>query len=245
VLAKGALSMVVLGGVMRGLALMIGNPMTVSMLGAVAVSLIAGRVGIRTEEGGAAARLRARWGGGLGAGPALLGALAALALGASLHVVQPTLTIAFATAEALAVAYRDELWLHGIPLAFALRARVPKRHAAAFAVLAGVAPALLLPGSHMEGLLLSLASSAFFVGLWLRTGDAWAPVAGHFAWTWVVEALLSGELLDLVSPSTHLGRGGGASGVFAWVACAGFVALALLSRRGWPPLSEAQLHEEV
>ena len=74
----------------------------------------------------------------------------------------------------------------------------------------------------------SRASGAFFTALWVRGGDAWAPLAAHFVWVWMADSLLAGDLLDLSSGAGRIVHGPGSTGLIAWVAAAGFSALTLL-----------------
>jgi hypothetical protein len=161
---------------------------------------------------------------------------AAIAAGGELAWVAPGATLLFSFAESAAIGYRDELWLHGLPLLFAARAGLPRGAAIAFAAAASVAAIALEPGASVASLALTASSAVWFALLWQRTGDAWAPVAAHLAWAWVSEALLAGELLDLASAQGRIARGLGASGAPAWIATAAFAALAIATALGRLPL---------
>lgn len=231
-IVKGALVVVGLGAVARGLVLVIGNAMTSTMLGAVVVSLVTGRVGVVSEVGGHGAYRRATFALGLGTVAAVLATVAVVVTGAAVAAVELGSTFLFGAAESFAIAYRDELWLHGIPIAFGRRAGVRMRWIGCVAILASVATDALMPGTALDGLVLTASAASCFVVLWLTTGDAWAPVAAHFAWVWLSESLLSGELLDVVSGSGRLARGGAATGAFAWVASGAFLVIAWAIWRG-------------
>lgn len=239
--AKGASLLIALAAVVRVIDALVNNPLSRAAFGAIAVSLVLGWVGSRSEGLGAAARRRATLAAGLVLVPLAAMVAAALVGGGQLYLVRPGLTVVFGAAESLATAYRDELWLHGLVLLYAARGGVRRPLAAVYAVLASAAVLALQPGLGAPGLLLALASTALFVLLWLRTGDAWAPVAAHAAWLWLTESLLSGELLDVVSPAGRVGAGTGASGAPAWAAAALFLALCVLVARGRVPLGPAAL----
>jgi hypothetical protein len=227
VLARGAAYLVVTGAIVSGVRFWVGNPMTGVLIAAMVVSVAAGRAGIVSEAGGRAARRRALLGGGATMVLVLALVSAAMMIGATLLLLSPTTTALFGVAESFAAAYVAELWLHGMSLHFAQRADVPLRWAFPYAVFAGMAPTLLAGGLEPTSLALAAASGAFFTALWLRGGDAWAPLGAHFAWAWSVESLLAGDLFDLSSGAGRLMLGPGSTAPLAWLATLGFAALTL------------------
>ena len=217
-----------LGVTFRAIGALVGNPMTSTVLGAVVVSFVVARAGVENEATTRSSVVRALRAGACSLGVVAVAVMAALVAGGRLQLVFPGTTLVFSLAEAAAVAYRDELWLHGIPLACAWRAGVRGPVAVGYGALASAAVVALEPGATLPGVLLTLASGAFFTVLWQRTRDGWAPIGAHFAWAWGSEALIGGELLDLASPIGRLARGLGASGMLAWIGIAGFLALTCL-----------------
>ena len=227
-LAIGAGALIGIGVALMIVRMVIGNPMSANLLGAIVVALIAGRVGLALDDFTPLARARMIKG---GTGPlvlVLIVVVVALAAGATIDFVPPTGTTLFGIAEGFALAYTAELWLHAVPLHFAKKAGVPLRYAYPYAVLAGMAPLLLIGGFEPTSLVLGAASGAFFVALWVRSKDAWAPIAAHAVWAWSIDSLLVGDLFDLSSAAGRLIHGAGSTGLIAWVAAAGFVALTLL-----------------
>jgi hypothetical protein len=196
-LVEGAVALLALAAIFRGIALAIDNPMTGTFVGAVVVSFVLGRAGVPLAGRSRRALRRASVGSLLAGGAIVAAVFAALPFGARLELVAPSTALVFGTAEALAVAFRDEIWLHGMPLAYAARAGVPRWAAGIFAVAASVAAVALEPGATAVGLFGVAAASALFVILWIRSRDGWAPIAAHFAWAWLAGALLAGELFQL------------------------------------------------
>jgi hypothetical protein len=232
----GAAFLLGIGALQRAAAQFTDNPMTQTMLGAVVVSMVAGRAELPNEGASRGARQRGLRGALLGSIPVVAALAATLAAGGSIEAGAPAAAMFFGVVEAAALAYRDELWLHGMVLAFAMRGGVPKTVAAGYAVSASMAATALLPRADIEGVLLTGAASTLFVALWLRGRDAWAPIAAHFAWAWLVDGALAGDLLDVRFASGRLTHEASARGLPAWVASATFVALALSVLRGIPSL---------
>jgi hypothetical protein len=227
-MAIGALYLVVTGAALEVVGMLVGNPMSATLLGALVVAVIISRARLDAEEHTAGARKRALVAGGATAAVIALVVVVALASGAKLLFVPPAATALFGVAEAFALAYVGELWLHGLPLLFAKRARVSLRYAYPYAVLAGLAPTLLVGGMTPATLVVAAASGAFFTALWVRSGDSWAPIAAHFVFAWGVDSLLAGDLLHLSSAAGRFMHGPGSQGLIAWLGAAGFTALTLL-----------------
>lgn len=238
-LLEGAALVLALGVAFRIIAVVLDNPMTGHLVGAVLVSFLVDRAGVPLAKTPGHLRRAA-----IGASAtALVVALAIAAghlFGTRLGVVRPSFALAFGTAEAFAVAYRDEIWLHGLPLAYAARAGLT-REAIPFAVIAPIATTALEPGATLAGLCGVAATSAFFVALWVRSRDGWAPIAAHFVWAWLVGALLAGELVELTGPGPWM-HGPTSRGALAWLGVVGFaIAAAVVARRGLPKGAAAEV----
>ncbi len=241
VLGVGALYLLVAGAVIEIIGMIFDNPMSATLIGAMAVAVIAARAGIAAEPFTKSSARRALVGGGAAALGLALVTGAAIAAGAQITVVRPSITTFFGAAEGFGLAYAGELWLHGLPLLFAERARIPIRYAYPYAVIAGMAPLWWDAAGSPETLVLAGASGAAFTALWIRTGDAWAPVATHFVFAWGVDSLLAGDWLHLSSAAGRLSHGAGAHGLAAWLLAGVFAALTLLVLLNKLPLSRAQL----
>jgi hypothetical protein len=235
-IAWGALYVVGAAAALRAVLLLVDNPLTSALLGALVVSLMASRAGVRSEGGSAPARKRALYGASMAAAALAMVTVAALIGGGALSGASLSSAMIFGAVEAVALAFRNELWLRGIPLLFAKRAGVSTPVAIAFCVVAGVAAVALEPGARPAGLIMTAASSALFAALWVRGGDAWAPVTAHFVWIWATDSLLAGELLNLET-TAGLTHAPSASGVPAWVAAVAFGLLAALVLRGVVPVA--------
>ena len=242
IVATGCVYLLVAGAAVHGVRMFVQNPMSASMLAALAVVFVAGRAGVISEPGGPAARRRGLRAAAPVAALVVLSALASVVLGASMAVTTPTLSLLFGSAEAVALAFVLEVWLHGLPLEFARRAAVPPILAIGYAVAAGFVAVALDGQVRLAGALLTIASGTFFAGLWFRTRDAWAPVAAHFVWIWLADVVFAGEVIGLGSGAGLLSHAPNAYGPGAWVATAGFSLLSvLLFARGWPALGQATL----
>lgn len=241
VLGIGAVYLLVVAAAMQLIGMLFGNPMSATLIGAMAVAVVASRAGLAGEALTKRATRRAVI---AGAATALLLAavtVAAVAAGAEITAAPPTTTALFGLAEGFALAYVGEVWLHGLPLLFAERARVPLRYAYPYAVMVGLAPMLLDADGAPATLILASASGAAFTALWVRTGDLWAPVAAHFVFAWAVDSLLAGDWLHLSAAAGRLAHGPGSQGLIAWLLAAGFAALTLVVLLNKLPLSRAQI----
>lgn len=237
-LVEGAVALLAIGAILRGLAVAFDNPMTGTFVGAVVVSFAMGRAGVPVASRSSRALRRAGLGAILGTGVIAFAVVAGAPFGARLTAASPSVALVFGTAEALAIAFRDEIWLHGMPLAYAARAGIPPRAAATFAILTPVAAVALEPGATPPGLATVAAASALFVVLWTRSRDGWAPLAAHFTWAWLAGAVLAGELLYLGPPLVH---GAGGRGTIAWLAALGFVVAAVAASRIQMPADGADV----
>jgi hypothetical protein len=230
---RGGLYLVSIGALLRVLHLLIDNPLTHTVLGAVAVSLIATHAGVRYEVFGARAIRRIAWACALVAVVVGASLAAALAGGATIASVPASVAAIYGVAESIALAYTREMWLRGIPMLMARRAGMPVAATLAFAALAGVAAVALEPGTRPAGLVLTGAAGAFFASLWLRGGDPYAPIVGHVLWVWLCDSALAGELFTV--SGLRVTASAGASGLPAWVASAGFcVAAAAVLKNAAP-----------
>jgi len=241
----GAVLVVSLGAVIRGIDGWLSNPMQATVLGAVVVSFAMGRAGVPSARGGARAWRRAVVSAGVVFVILAVAAAGAVAAGGAISVAQPTAAVFFGLIESLFLALRDEVWLHGIPLTFAARARLPLRYGAIFAVLASVAAVALERSATPVGLALVATSSAAFVALWLKGRDAWAPIGAHFAFSFGADALLGGELLAVGPGAGNLTTGPSAHGIIAIVAALGFAAAAAgVPRLPIPQATQEEMEDE-
>jgi len=234
--------LVVTGAVVQIIAQLSNNPVQAGVIGAVAVSLIAARASLPSTPFDRTARNALTRGLLLGAAPALIALVAGLILGGNVTVSSIGGAALFGVVEALTVAYRDELWLVGLPLLFARRARVAEPVAFGYAVVASLAAAALLPGVTLTGLALRGTATALFAALWLRHRTVWAPVAAHFSWYWLANAALAGDLVDVAFSSGNIAALG-ANGSPAWVALATFVVITAYIIRKCPderPIEQAE-----
>jgi hypothetical protein len=223
-LAQGALYVVSVAALMRGLRALVDNPLTHTVLGAAAVSLVATHAGVRSEIFGQRALRRALIASAVVVAVSVVAVAAAVASGGSLVCVSPTGSALFGVVEAIASGYGREMWLAGIPLLIARRAGVPTPWALGFVIAANVGAVVLEPGARLPGLVLTGASSAFFASAWLRGGDPYAPVVGHVVWVWLADAALAGELLVLSGAGVSAAPS--ASGAPTWAAAVAFAVAA-------------------
>jgi CAAX prenyl protease-like protein len=228
--ASGAAWLVGIGVALQAVRVFVDNPMLANLVGALAVSFVATRAGAPVEAGNALARRRALRGALLAAAAVLAAVLAARIAGAELGFTAPSLTLAYGTAEAAAIAYRDEVWLRGIPLAHLERARVTRPLLLVYGAATGVAAAALQPGASAAGLALVGASGLFFAALWITTRDGWAPIAAHFVWALASESL-AGDIFYLGPQAGVMSHGAQARGMVAWGGAAAFAALAVVALR--------------
>ena len=223
---------VLLVAIAAGLQLIEGylpNPLTRALFGAVGVSIVVGQLGLEKD---AALRLEGRRiaaSATLGLLLAVIPLLAALATGSRIRTGEVGLATVLGVAQSVAVAYRDELWLHGLPAFFARRANVPLRFVLPYLVVTGIAPVLLDAHATPAGLALVASSSLLFTVLWLRGGGAVVPVVAHLVWRLVAEVVFAGDVFDL--EPNKLPTGARASGTLVWVSAVAMVAAALLTWR--------------
>jgi hypothetical protein len=231
-LAAGALYLLSLSMILQLIAAWLDNPMQEVVLGALAVSLVAGRAGLGKESDAAPSWRLALRAAALTSLPlAMAMAFMLVQHGAMPEFVAPGVSLLFGGFEAFAVAYRDELWLHGIPLLFARRAGVPVSLAVLYAALVSVAAVALQPGASVAGLTMTLVAGGYFALLWSKTQSSWVPVSAHFAWACLSGSVLAGELVQLPQ---LLPYGAASSGLTAWVATLSFAVLAAFQYRGRP-----------
>ncbi|MEM1035011.1 MAG: hypothetical protein AAGN82_32020 [Myxococcota bacterium] len=243
----GALLVVSLGALFRGIDAWLGHPTQAVLLSAVVVSFAMGRAGVPSAPFGGRAVRRALVAAGAVVLVVGLAVAVEVALGARYRPRPLGGSVLYAIIESLGRALRDEVWLHGIPLTFAARAGLSLRAGATFAVLASVAAVALEPGTTAVGLLVVASSSAAFVRLWLCGRDAWAPVAAHFAFVLSADALLAGDGFVVERGiGGVLAAGSSAEGVVAAVAAVAFTALAGgASRLPLPPATAADMADEA
>ncbi|MFP6685436.1 MAG: hypothetical protein VB934_12015 [Polyangiaceae bacterium] len=229
-IAKGALYLVVCGAIIRIVEVWLNNPMSGAVIGAAIVSVLVGRAGLDSaplnrERWAHMAKLALQ-----GAAPIVAVAVIAIAIGeASVRTSPPGPSMLFGTVESLGLAYRDELWLHGLILLFAKRAAIPPRWAVLYATVASAAAIVGVAGTTAAGLVLTAGASLWLASLWQTRGDAWLPVAAHFGWAWMATTILSGDPFDLNIQRHVLPYGPSASGWMAWAAAACFFGFGLKS----------------
>jgi hypothetical protein len=235
-IALAAVTMVAIALGLRVIAAYLDNSLSRPLAGAIAVMLVAGRIGVETESASARARRRALRGAALACAAMTVPFVLTVARGARIGVGTIELSALLGSVEAFAVAYRDELWLRGIPLLLATRALVPRVALVPFFVAAAVAAIALEPNARLGGIAMIAGSSLLFSVLWLETRDAWAPVAAHAAWLWSADVLFGGEILEL---SHKLPATPSASGAVSWCAAIGFAAVAALA---WRRIPDSERH---
>ncbi len=237
-IAAAVLYLLAIGMSLRVLSSLIKAPIAQWALGAVVVSVVATSAGVQADGYGALSFAKAIRGAAL-AGAVVVVCLLTVMLeqGASLVWAPgaPSSSILYSTLVAFVLAYRDELWLRGMPLHFGQRARLQTWLVGCYIIATGVAAILLERHTTAPGIVLTTCSGAFFAALWIKSGDLWAPVAARFVWGWLSEALLGGELLDL--SKGWLPHGPAARGLSTWVASAAFLVAAGLVWRRWPEAS--------
>ncbi len=243
ILLTGALYLVSTAAVMRAIHLLIDNPMAATVLGAAAVSLIAARADVKTERFVARARKRVAWGVAIASAATGVGLLVVVATGGSIGVSGVSAAAFFGVAEAVAIGYGHEMWLRGIPLAFAKRAGIADRHAFAFAAMAGVAAIVLEPNARPIGLVLTAASGAAFTALWMRGGDGHGPIAAHVVWVWLTDAVFSGELLIVTQKGGNLTTAHDASGAAAVATALAFAVVTVAVLRNRIPVAKLQARD--
>jgi membrane protease YdiL (CAAX protease family) len=177
---------------------------------------------------------------GIGMATSLVAVIVTLLFGAVLGWVDidrggPSPSMLFALLRSSAIGVRDELLLRGIVLTAAARAGVSPRVAALVAALAGGASLALIPSVSPGAIALAITSGFFFALLWQRFRGAWAAVAAHAFWTFLIGSALRGGVIDVAWSSGSLTAGGRSTGGAAWLAAVVFaglsVAAVVLERR--------------
>jgi hypothetical protein len=237
--ALGAGYLLGIGALIRLSRMFVDNPTTGVMVSAMVVALVAGHAGLTAGEGDASARKRALIGSGLVFAVVAVAVLVSQPLGASLGFGAPSMSALFGIAEAFAIAYVAETWLHGLPLRFARKAGVPEPVAIGYVVAAGVGAEIFVGPLEPAGVTLAMMSGTLFALMWSVTRDAWAPVAAHGIWVWSTDALLAGDVFDLGNQAGRLTHALEARGPIAWVAAAGFGVACWVVATGLVTLSRA------
>lgn len=234
-LAAGVALMLAVAAALQLLAGFVTNRLSAALLGAFGVSMVAGAIGLERTSTGARWRGLVLRGAALGGGVVVLPLVVALALGSNLRTGTLGLGTLLGVGESVAVAYRDEVFLRGLPLLFARRAKVPPALCVLFAVATGVAHVVLAPNAAPLGLALVAASGLLFAVLWWRTSELLVPVAAHAAWRILTEVLLAGDALDL-DPG-KLPTSVAAGGPLAWATVGSMLVGAVVAWRWssrWP-----------
>ncbi len=215
-------------------ALVPGSPLASSVLGALLTDLGVGRAGASWDRDPEVTRRVAiqRFLRGLSAGATLAGAalLASHLLGwASVRLGRPDAMLLLALLAALGTAMREELLYRVLPLHVAERARVPTWAALAFAASLSVASSALHPQATLAGLALELGKGLLFASLAHHLRGAWAPIAAHTTWAFLVGAGARGGLLEVVFSQGELSDGALSTGSPAWLAAGLAAALAFFA----------------
>lgn len=169
---------------------------------------------------------------------ALVVLLAGLALGlAEVGVAAPAWTTLLALLRAIAIAVRAELLLRGVVFHFAARAGLGEPWRIGFGALASGALLALAPFATAPAVALAIAGGALFGVVWSRLGGAWAAVAAHATWVFVLSSVLRGAGLDVRWSAGTLAEGVRASAAPAWLGAAVLCAcaVALLAKAPRPP----------
>lgn len=221
------------------------NPLAASLIGAVIVDLFGGRLGLQWSEGLPATRsqraLRMLSGIALGAGLALFIVLVAATLRWTtvLRGSPSAMGLGLGIAGPLAMAARDELLYRGVPFAIA-RGRVPDRYLLPFVALLGAAPIVLQPGASVIGVVLAIASGAFFAVCWRLGRGAYVAWGAHAGWLFMAGSGVHGALLDAWFKDGVLVPSAKAHGTIAWLAAVAFAIAALGSAQY---VARRRLHE--
>lgn len=203
------------------------------LIGAFAVELLAGKVGLRLDETGkrktmdlALVVLR---GFGLGVAAALLVVAVAAAFGlATVSVGAPSLVgLGLGLVVPFAQAARDELLFRGAPLAL-LRDRIPDPYALPFAALLGGAPLLLVAERSPTGIAIVVVTGLAFAVAWRLGKGMFLAWGAHAGWLFMLGAGSRGSLLDVSFGTDQLLPFVRAEGAVAWVT----LAIAILASIG-------------
>jgi len=218
-------------------------PAAGAVLGAFAVDLVAGRVGVRWSEEGKPPWARdLRLGATRGASAALVVVLVGIIAGwASVALGSPGPTLAFALARVFGESCRDVMLLIGIPITLGLRARVPASFLVAFAAAAAAAPLSLAEHADPAAIASAAAMAALGARLLLATRGVTAATAAHAAWLLALGPLSRGGLLDVVWRVGDPGPPPHAEGAIAWVGVAVVTAVAIFGVPGMPRQDDAPL----
>jgi len=195
------------------------------LMGAFAVELLAGKVGMRWDETGKrktlAAALVVGRGFGLGVATALLVvAVAAVSGLAQVSIGAPNLVgLGLGLVVPFAQAARDELLFRGAPLAL-LRDRIPDRFALPFAALLGGAPLLLANDRSPAGIAIVVVTGLIFAVAWRLGKGMFLAWGAHAGWLFMLGAGTRGTLLDVSFGAGQLLPFVRAEGAIVWVALA-------------------------
>jgi hypothetical protein len=176
------------------------------------------------------ADLRRRVGIGVGLGLSAAGAVAVVALASHPAVIAPAAPDVGALLLGLLVAaltaVRDELLLRGAVLRFSGR-----YVGTAGAMLACAAASAAARSGAMDPSATAIAAEALrglaLASLWVRDRGAWMPVAANTAWTWCLDSLASGDLVDV----RFAGELGASLQAIAVLAACSMLSWASLARR--------------
>lgn len=221
-------SLVVLDGLVPG------SPLASSVLGALLTDIGVGRAGASWDRDPEVSRRVAieRFLRGLSLGTTLAASalLASHTFGwASVRLGRPDPMLLLALLAALGTAMREELLYRVLPLHIAERARVPTWVALGFAASLSVAASALHPQSTLAGLGLELGKGLLFASLAHHFRGAWAPIAAHTIWVFLVGSASRGGLLEVVYTQGELEGGALSAGAPAWLAAGLAAALALFA----------------
>jgi hypothetical protein len=221
-------SLVVLDGLVPG------SPLASSVLGALLTDIGVNRAGASWDRDPEVSRRGAieRFLRGLSLGTTLAASalLASYAFGwASVRLGRPDPMLLLALLAALGTAMREELLYRVLPLHFAARAHVPAWVALGFAASLSVAASALHPQSTLAGLALELGKGLLFASLAHHFRGAWAPIAAHTIWAFLLGAASRGGLLEVVYSQGELSDGALSAGAPAWFAAGLAVLLALFA----------------
>lgn len=219
-------------------ALIPSNVLAAAVLQALVVDLGAGRAGVRwdpaaDEKGGihygnAARRIAIGAGAALGVTALVIGAGAAMGW-AKVSAHGPTISLAYGVIRSIAFGVRDGLLYAGLPLYFVGRAKgTPKVAGVVFGALAAGAAIALQPQATPAGVTLAVAVAAAVAAFWAHDGVGWAALGVAAGFPLFAGSVLRGGLVDvdwewgkgLLAPGLK------ADGAPAWIAAAGFLAMA-------------------
>ncbi|HQP37694.1 MAG TPA: hypothetical protein PLI95_21065 [Polyangiaceae bacterium] len=213
------------------------NPLAASLIGAVVVDLVGGRLGLKwSDQEGLTARLKGLaflrgFGSGIGIALAVV-VVAALLRWTTVTRGSPSIVgLALGFAAPLALAARDELLFRGLPMALA-RGRVKDRWLLPFVALLGAAPIVLQPGATLIGVVLAVCSGGFHAVCWRLGRGAWIAWGAHAGWSFMAGAGVHGVLLDAWFNDGVLVPAARAHGAVAWLAALLF-AIAALGSLHW------------